>query len=80
LCKIIGNKLVRDGLFFVGLDLIGGKLIEVNVLSPGGIANINKLNKVRLQEQIIDYCDDQVLLKSSATLRREKFRQALRDA
>jgi glutathione synthase len=80
LCKIIGNKLVRDGLFFVGLDLIGGKLIEVNVLSPGGIVNINKLNKVRLQEQVIDYCDDQVLLKNSATLRREEYRQALRDA
>ncbi|MDG1260298.1 MAG: glutathione synthase [Flavobacteriales bacterium] len=80
LCKKIGNKLVRDGLFFVGLDLIGGKLIEVNVLSPGGITYINKLNKVKLQIEIIDYCDDQVMLKNSATSRREEFRQALNNA
>ncbi|MFM1932840.1 MAG: hypothetical protein RL226_2143, partial [Bacteroidota bacterium] len=37
LCKVVGAKLVKDGLFFVGLDLIEEKLIEVNVLSPGGI-------------------------------------------
>ncbi|MDG1675285.1 MAG: glutathione synthetase, partial [Flavobacteriales bacterium] len=55
LCKKIGPKLVADGLYFVGLDLIGGKLIEVNVLSPGGIVNINRLNKTRLQVKILDW-------------------------
>ena len=57
LCKIIGKKLVRDGLFFAGLDLIGGKLIEVNVMSPGAITEYNRLNKTKLQVKIIDYLE-----------------------
>lgn len=80
LCKIVGKKLVEDGLFFVGLDLIGGKLIEVNVLSPGGISYINKLHKVRLEQQVIDYLEDQVILKETASARRMEFRQAVSDA
>lgn len=57
LCSKIGEKLVRDGIYFAGLDLINGKLIEVNVMSPGTITDINKLNNVKLQEKIIDYLE-----------------------
>lgn len=57
LCSRIGEKLVRDGIYYAGLDLINGKLIEVNVMSPGTITDINKLNKVKLQEKIIDYLE-----------------------
>lgn len=57
LCEKIGAKLVRDGIFYAGLDLINGKLIEVNVMSPGTITDINKLNKVKLQEKIINYLE-----------------------
>lgn len=57
LCEKIGEKLVRDGIYFAGLDLIGGKLIEVNVLSPGTITDINKLNNVKLQAKIVDYLE-----------------------
>lgn len=80
LCKIVGPKLVKDGLYFVGLDIIGGKLIEVNVLSPGGIVNINKLNKTRLQKKIIDYCDDMVKYKETASGRRSELRRTVQDA
>jgi len=34
---IVAPKLIRDGLFFVGLDIIDDKLIEINLLSPGGL-------------------------------------------
>lgn len=57
LCSKIGEKLVRDGIYFAGLDLINGKLIEVNVMSPGTITDINRLNKVRLQAKIINYLE-----------------------
>ena len=60
LCAKIGDKLVRDGIYYAGLDLIGGKLIEVNVLSPGTITDINKLNNVKLQRKILDYLEDVV--------------------
>lgn len=35
--SITAPKLIRDGLFLVGLDVVDDKLIEINVLSPGGI-------------------------------------------
>jgi len=57
LCQKIGEKLVRDGIYYAGLDLINGKLIEVNVVSPGTITDINRLNKVKLQEKIISYLE-----------------------
>jgi glutathione synthase len=57
LCKKVGEKLVRDGIYYAGLDIINGKLIEVNVLSPGTIKDINKLNNVKLQRKIADYLE-----------------------
>lgn len=60
ICKKIGNKLVADGLYFVGVDMIGDKILEVNVLNPGGITNINRLNKLKLQKQVVDFIEDKV--------------------
>jgi glutathione synthase len=57
LCKKIGEKLVRDGIYYAGLDLIGGKLIEVNVMSPGTITDINKLNNTKIQRKIVNYLE-----------------------
>ncbi|MFO7864264.1 MAG: glutathione synthase [Salinivirgaceae bacterium] len=57
LCEKVGKKLVQDGIYLAGLDIIGSKLIEVNVLSPGTLTPINKLYKVKLQAKIIDYIE-----------------------
>ncbi|MCO7199287.1 glutathione synthase [Pseudoalteromonas sp. OANN1] len=80
LCKHIGPKLVRDGLYFVGIDVIGGKLIEVNVLSPGGITRINRLNRCKLQVQVIDFVESVVHAKELVTHRKNQFRQVIEDA
>ena len=57
LCKILGPKLVEDGLYLVGIDLMGGKLIEVNVCSPGGFAEINEGNNTNLEAKVIDFVE-----------------------
>jgi glutathione synthase len=44
----------RDGLYFVGIDVIGGKLTEVNVTSPTGVQEINALEHTRLEAAILD--------------------------
>jgi glutathione synthase len=44
----------RDGLFFVGIDVIGGLLTEINVTSPTGVQEINSLEGVKLEERILD--------------------------
>lgn len=57
LCEAIGEKLVKDGIFYAGLDIIGSKLIEINVLSPGTITDINKLYNTKIQTKIIKYLE-----------------------
>ena len=82
LCKQIGPKLVKDGLYFVGIDVIGGKLVEVNVMSPGGITYINKVykNKQRVEEKVIDFLESKVLDKVQAFNRRTRLRKTVDEA
>lgn len=80
LCKAMGPQLVRDGLYLVGLDVINGKLIEVNVLSPGGITRINKLNRTKLQKLIIDFIENVVSARELVIERKNSFRKVIDDA
>lgn len=60
ICMAIKNKLIADGLFFVGIDLIGDKLVEINCVSPGGIPRINRLNYINLESKVIDFIEGKV--------------------
>ena len=80
LCKKIGPKLVKDGLYFVGIDVINGKLVEVNVMSPGGITYINKVSKVKLQEKVIDFLESKVLEKNAAFRRMTDLKRRVEEA
>jgi glutathione synthase len=55
ICQRVAPALQRDGLYFVGIDVIGGYLTEVNVTSPTGIREIDRLSNVRLGEQVIQW-------------------------
>src|SRR4029453_3496424 len=57
ICEALSPLLRQDGLYFVGLDVIGNYLTEVNVTSPTGIQEINSLNDVRLEAQVIDFIE-----------------------
>ncbi len=50
----VGPFLKDHGLFFVGIDVIGGKLTEINVTSPTGVQEINALDGVKLEALILD--------------------------
>ncbi|MGE4606845.1 MAG: glutathione synthase [Myxococcota bacterium] len=52
--KVLAPALRRDGLFFVGIDVIGGFLTEVNVTSPTGVQEVNALENRRLEQEILD--------------------------
>jgi glutathione synthase len=80
LCAKIGPKLVKDGLYFVGIDVIGGKLVEVNVMSPGGITYINKVSKVKLQEKVIDFLESKVLEKNASFRRMTDLKRRVNEA
>ncbi len=52
--EAIGKDLKELDLFFVGIDIIGNYLTEINVTSPTGIKQINKLNNVKLEQVFWD--------------------------
>jgi glutathione synthase len=57
LCAALAPTLIKHGLFFVGLDLIGGKLIEVNVTSPTGIQELGRLTESRPELAVIEWVE-----------------------
>lgn len=60
ICAALAPLLRADGLYFVGLDVIGNFLTEVNVTSPTGIQEINALNGVRLESRVVDFVELQI--------------------
>lgn len=60
ICREVGPRLRQEGLYFVGLDIIGDYLTEVNVTSPTGVQEINTLNGVKLETQVIEFVERQV--------------------
>lgn len=50
----LAPALREDGLFFVGIDVIGGYLTEVNVTSPTGVQEVNALEDACLEARILD--------------------------
>lgn len=55
ICGQLAATLRRDGLVFVGIDVIGGYLTEVNVTSPTGIREIDRLSGAQLGQQVIKW-------------------------
>jgi glutathione synthase len=58
--EAIAPALRRDGLFFVGIDVIGGFLTEVNVTSPTGIQEIDSLEDRCLEAEILDAAEGHI--------------------
>ncbi len=51
--EIVRPKLVEDGMFLVGLDIVGDKLMEINVFSPGGFGSAQKFEKVNFSRAVL---------------------------
>jgi glutathione synthase len=56
----IRPKLIADGMFLVGIDIVGDMILEVNVFSPGNLHSCNKLAGINFAEPIIDSVERKV--------------------
>ncbi len=61
--EITAPKLIRDGLFFVGLDIVKDKLIEINVLSPGGMDHFGDIGLPDFSDVVIKAIEKKVEYK-----------------
>ncbi len=60
LVEIVRPKLVQDGMFLVGLDIVGDKLMEINVFSPGGLGSAQRFEKVNFTHAVIQALERKV--------------------
>jgi glutathione synthase len=60
LAEMVRPKLVQDGMFLVGLDIVGNKLMEINVFSPGGLGSAQRFEGVNFNEAVLDSLERKV--------------------
>ena len=60
ICEIIGPSLKEQGLIFVGIDVIGDFMTEINVTSPTGLQEINRYDDVKLEADIWDCIEHKI--------------------
>jgi glutathione synthase len=57
ICKAVKPRLIEDKLSFVGIDVVGGFLTEVNTTSPTCVQEINHFSKTHLEKNILDFAE-----------------------
>lgn len=60
LADLVRPKLVMDGMFLVGLDIVGDKLMEINVFSPGGLGSAQEFEGVDFAKGLIEALETKV--------------------
>ena len=52
--EAMSEKLVADGMYFVGIDVIGDKVVEINAESPGGMQSVERLYEIDVCPTVIE--------------------------
>jgi glutathione synthase len=60
IAEIVRPRLVEDGMFLVGLDIVGDKLMEINVFSPGGFGSAQKFENVNFTHAVLEALESKV--------------------
>ena len=60
ICNEISESLKQKGLYFVGIDIIGDYITEINVTSPTGIREIKNLDSIAIEEMFWDFIENKL--------------------
>lgn len=63
IAETVRPKLVQDGMFLVGLDIVGDKLLEINVFTPGGLNNLSQLYQVDFPMSVVEALEKKVAIR-----------------
>jgi glutathione synthase len=63
--ETVRPKLVEDGMFLVGLDIVGDKILEINVFTPGGLPDIAVLTGVDLSLEVVIGLEQKVAIQKN---------------
>ena len=64
IAEIIRPKLMADGMFLIGVDIVGDKILEVNVFSPGNLHSCSELAGVDFSVPILEAIERKVAIRS----------------
>ena len=65
IADIVRPKLISDGMFLVGLDIVGDKLLEINVFTPGGLARLAIMHRTDFATNVIVALEDKLALRQA---------------
>ena len=57
ICDVLRPRLRRLGLHFVGLDVIGNRLTEINVTAPTGVRQIRRFGGLNVADRYVEFCE-----------------------
>lgn len=58
-------KLIHDGMFLVGLDIVGDKVLEINVFTPGGLNNLSEMYETNFADTVIDALEEKMTIRDA---------------
>jgi len=64
-CDLLRPKLLADGLYFVSVDIAGGKILELGAFSPGGIHSLREIYHMDVSGMIIRDLERRVRLRAA---------------
>jgi glutathione synthase len=64
-CELLRPKLLADGLYFVSVDLAGGKILELNAFSPGGIHSLRDIYHMDVAQMILVDIERRIRLRQT---------------
>ena len=67
IAEAVRPKLIQDGLFLVGLDIIGDRVLEINVFTPGNLWSIGDMQGVDFAETVIQSLEQKVQMRQEST-------------
>ena len=75
--EMIRPKLIADGMFLVGIDIVGDKILEVNVFSPGNLGSCSRLAGVDFAVPIVDSIERKVAISGQFAHKFENHQLAI---
>ncbi|HDZ53667.1 MAG TPA: hypothetical protein ENH63_18205, partial [Sulfitobacter litoralis] len=64
--ELVRPKLIHDGLFMVGLDVVGDKILEINVFTPGGLWSICDMYGTDFAETVIKSLEKKLKMREGS--------------
>lgn len=65
IAEMVRPKLVHDGMFLVGLDIVGDKLLEINVFTPGGLGRLSTMYNADFSRSVIGALEEKIALRQA---------------